>query len=69
LISDQEKYATEEFIQLYYIGININWPYRDVDVFCFDGVELRVTDAFAAHVTTLSNWSLTNHFRGDIQSM
>jgi hypothetical protein len=63
LINDQEKCATEEFIHLYCISININWPIRDVDVFCFDGAELRVTEAFATHATTLSNWSLDEPFQ------
>jgi hypothetical protein len=63
LINDQEKCATEEFIHLYCISININWPIRDVDVFCFDVAELRVTDAIATHVTTLSNWSLDEPFQ------
>lgn len=43
--------------------ININWPFRDVDIFIYQGTQAKVTDTFAAHALEISNWSLDEPFQ------
>ncbi|PVH84517.1 hypothetical protein DL98DRAFT_584592 [Cadophora sp. DSE1049] len=63
IIGDQEKYATEEFMNLYQNCISVNWPFRDEDILMFIGDEVRVTDAFVHHIETQANWSLSEPFQ------
>ncbi|KAK0116906.1 hypothetical protein ONS96_012752 [Cadophora gregata f. sp. sojae] len=63
MVGDQEKYATEEFMNLYQNCISVNWPFRDEDILMFVGEEVRVTDAFIRHIETQANWSLSEPFQ------
>jgi hypothetical protein len=62
IIANQEKYATQEFRTLYSASMSINWPKDPVDLLVFDGNDIRVSDEFARHCTTLANWSLGEPF-------
>ncbi|PVH68209.1 hypothetical protein DL98DRAFT_368531, partial [Cadophora sp. DSE1049] len=63
MVGDQEKYATEEFMNLYQNCIGVNWPFRDEDILMFVGEEVRVTDTFIRHIETQDNWSLSEPFQ------
>ena len=63
VINNQERYATDEFQHTYAHSLNVNWPYRDMDVMVFEGSEVRVSDLFACHILELSNWSLDEPFQ------
>jgi Domain of unknown function (DUF3425) len=63
VINNQERYATDEFQYTYAQSLNVNWPYRDMDVMVFEGSEVRVSDLFACHILELSNWSLDEPFQ------
>ncbi|KAE9378157.1 hypothetical protein N431DRAFT_366476 [Stipitochalara longipes BDJ] len=63
VINNQEQYATDEFQHTYTHSLNVNWPYRDMDVMVFEGSEVRVSDLFACHILELSNWSLDEPFQ------
>ncbi|CZT44137.1 uncharacterized protein RSE6_04266 [Rhynchosporium secalis] len=62
VIRDQQRYATEEFMNLYQNCITINWPFRDEDIVVYVGDEVRVNDAFKRHIETQANWSLGEPF-------
>jgi hypothetical protein len=63
VINEQERYATDEFQHIYTTSLNLNWPYRDVDILNFEGNEVTLTPAFEAHVRSQSNWSLDEAFQ------
>jgi len=63
VINNQERYATDEFQHTYTHSLNVNWPYRDMDVMVFEGSEVRISDLFACHILDLSNWSLDEAFQ------
>ncbi len=63
MIGNQEKYATEEFVDLYQSSINVNWPFGEREILVFIGEEVRVTDAFICHIETQTNWSLNEPFQ------
>ncbi|KAL5324260.1 hypothetical protein ACEPPN_008805 [Leptodophora sp. 'Broadleaf-Isolate-01'] len=63
MVGDQQKYATEEFINVYQLCITVNWPFRDEDILVFVGEELRLTDAFIRHIEIQANWSLNEPFQ------
>ncbi|KAH6674331.1 hypothetical protein B0J14DRAFT_480362, partial [Halenospora varia] len=62
VINNQEIYATDEFQHIYTANLNVNWPYRDIDVLNFEGNEVRLTTAFENHINNLANWSLDEPF-------
>lgn len=62
IIANQDKYATDEFQELYSSSMSINWPKEPIDILVFDGNDVRVSDEFARHCTTLANWSLGEPF-------
>ncbi|KAH7356771.1 hypothetical protein BKA65DRAFT_592326 [Rhexocercosporidium sp. MPI-PUGE-AT-0058] len=63
IVRDQQKYATEEFMNLYMSCITVNWPFRDEDILAIVGQEVRVTDAFIGHIEIQANWSLNEPFQ------
>ncbi|KAG4419396.1 hypothetical protein IFR04_007447 [Cadophora malorum] len=63
MVGDQDKYATDEFMNLYQNCICVNWPFRDEDILTYVGEELRVTDTFIRHIETQANWSLSEPFQ------
>jgi len=63
VINEQERYANEEFQHIFTTSINLNWPYREMDILSFEGNEVTLTPAFEAHVRNLSNWSLDEAFQ------
>jgi hypothetical protein len=37
VINEQERYGTDEFLYIYTSSVNVNWPYRDIDILHFEG--------------------------------
>jgi hypothetical protein len=62
IIRSQMEYATDEFREHFALSLNVNWPYRDIDVLMFEDGEVRVTPMFESHVSKLENWSLNAPF-------
>lgn len=68
IIDNQELYESEEFQQVYLESLNLNWPYRDLDVLevVGDGApgtrEVRASEQFRRHLLNLNNWSLDKGF-------
>lgn len=62
VIANQETYATDEFQALYSASMSINWPKDPMEILVSDGNDVRVSDEFAGHCTTLANWSLGEPF-------
>ncbi|PBP19042.1 hypothetical protein BUE80_DR010101, partial [Diplocarpon rosae] len=63
VINNQDKYATEQFSDLWRTAINLNWPYGEEDILVFIGEEVRITDAFMRHLEQEANWSLDEPFQ------
>ena len=63
MINTQERYGTDEFLYIYMSSVNVNWPYRDIDILHFEGNEATLTPAFERHMRNLSNWSLDDAFQ------
>ncbi|CAL3967577.1 unnamed protein product [Diplocarpon coronariae] len=63
VIDNQDKYATEEFRDLWRTAINLNWPYGENDILVLIGEEVRITDAFMRHLEHEANWSLNKSFQ------
>ncbi|TVY84330.1 hypothetical protein LSUE1_G000983 [Lachnellula suecica] len=63
VVKEQERYATDEFCHIYGLSLNLNWPYRKVDILNFEGDEVTMTPAFEAYIMDFSNWSLDEPFQ------
>ncbi|EKD13662.1 hypothetical protein MBM_07863 [Drepanopeziza brunnea f. sp. 'multigermtubi' MB_m1] len=63
VISNQEKYATAEFMELYNASVNVNWPYGEENILMFVGEEVMATEAFIQHIETEANFSLDEPFQ------
>lgn len=69
IIDNQDLYETEEFQETYCSSLNLNWPYRDLDVLEVvnegggpGATEVRVSEQFKRHCLNMSNWSLDARF-------
>jgi hypothetical protein len=62
VIANQETYATEEFQVLYTASLRINWSKDPMDILVFEENDVRVSDEFARHCTTMANWSIGEPF-------
>ena len=62
IIANQETYATEEFQALYVASLSLNWTKDPKDILVFEGNDVRASDAFARHCTTITNWSVGEPF-------
>ncbi|KAI9048537.1 hypothetical protein LZ554_007370 [Drepanopeziza brunnea f. sp. 'monogermtubi'] len=63
VIRNQEKYATAEFMELYFASVNVNWPYGEEDILMFVGEEVMATEAFIQHIETEANFSMDEPFQ------
>ena len=63
VITNQERYATDEFKHLFTTSSNVNWPYRSDDIFFIVDGDIRVSEAFMKHARRLENWSLDRPFQ------
>lgn len=68
ILDNQDLYETEEFQQVYTASLNLNWPYRDLDVLEVigdgrsAGSEVMASEQFRRHLFNLENWSLDKEF-------
>lgn len=62
VIANQDMYATDEFQALYLVSMSINWPKQPLDILTMEGDDVRVSDEFERHCSTLANWTLGEPF-------
>jgi hypothetical protein len=62
VINNQHLYANDEFLGHYTRNMNVNWPYRGVDIFYYVDGGVRLTPLFEKHISKLENWSLNAPF-------
>ena len=63
MITNQERYTTDEFKHFIITSSNVNWPYRSEDIFFIMEGNMRVSEAFMKHARRLKNWSLDEPFQ------
>ena len=62
VIANQDKFANDEFQTLYCVSLSLNWPRDPMDIFLLDGNDVKLSDEFVRHCTTLMNWTLGEPF-------